>query len=71
MQESDVVGEGLGVELRVHDDVVDQHVSVGVLGRVLGLGEVQLAQTHDEVPDEGRGRRIINGGRGEREEQGW
>lgn len=50
VQESDVVGEGLGVELRVHDDVVDQHVSVGVLGRVLGLGEVQLAQTHDEVP---------------------
>lgn len=49
VQESDVVGEGLGVELRVHDDAVDEHVSMGVQGGVLGRREVQLAQTRDEV----------------------
>lgn len=62
MQESDVVGEGLGVELRVHDDVVDEHVSMGVQGGVLGRREVQLAQTRDEV-SEGAGEGGYHGGR--------
>lgn len=53
VQESHVVEKSLAVEIGVNDDPVNRDFQVGVVGVILTLADVVLAQTDFEAPGGG------------------
>lgn len=72
VQESHVVEKSLVVEIGVNDDPVNRDFQVGVVGVILTLADVVLAQTDFEAPGGSRRREEtgVNDGDGGGDEGG-